>query len=116
MDEFMKKSADETEREILFSNSIKAGKRIYYVDVKKTRKDEMYLAITESKKNTVGEGENASVTYEKHKIFLYQEDFKKFMEGLQDAMSYIAQKQGEPVAREEKDSDIGGEIQINLDF
>lgn len=116
MEELTKKSAAEGDRDICFSNSIKAGKRIYYVDVKKTRRDEMYLAITESKKNVMGEGDETTVTYEKHKIFLYQEDFQKFLEGLQDAMNYIAKEQGEPTPRPEGDSDLGGEIQINLDF
>ena len=92
MEEMKKKSADEMDREIYFSNSIKAGKRIYYVDVKKTRKDEMYLSITESKKIVVGEGDNATVTYDKHKIFLYQEDFQKFMAGLQEAIDFIAKE------------------------
>ena len=68
----------EREKDIVFSHTIKAGKRIYYIDVKKNRKGEMYLSITESKKNVSGEGENAVVTFEKHKIFLYREDFAKF--------------------------------------
>ncbi|MCQ2268045.1 MAG: PUR family DNA/RNA-binding protein [Bacteroidaceae bacterium] len=116
MEELNKKSAAEMDRDICFSNSIKAGKRIYYVDVKKTRKNEMYLAITESKKNISGEGDNASVSYEKHKIFLYQEDFQKFLAGLQDAMEYIAREQGEATPREEPEEELGGEIKINLDF
>ena len=116
MEEMKKKSADEMDREIYFSNSIKAGKRIYYVDVKKTRKDEMYLSITESKKIVVGEGDNATVTYDKHKIFLYQEEFQKFMAGLQEAIDFIAKEQGEMAPRAEEDNDLGGEIKINLDF
>lgn len=115
MEELNNKSTGEVERDICFSNSIKAGKRIYYVDVKKTRKDEMYLSITESKKNRSGEGEEAIVTYEKHKIFLYQEDFQKFITGLQDAMDFIAKEQGEPTPRIE-DEDLGGEIKLNLEF
>ena len=114
MEEMKKKSADEMDREIYFSNSIKAGKRIYYVDVKKTRKDEMYLSITESKKIVVGEGDNATVTYDKHKIFLYQEDFLKFW--TQEAIDFIAKEQGEMAPRAEEDNDLGGEIKINLDF
>ena len=51
MEDLKKKmSADMNDKEIVFSKSIKAGKRIYYLDVKKNRKDEMFLAITESKK------------------------------------------------------------------
>jgi len=57
MEEIKKKSGVEmNEKEIVFSKSIKAGKRIYYLDVKKNRKDEMFIAITESKKVISGEG------------------------------------------------------------
>ena len=75
------------DKEIVFSKSIKAGKRIYYLDVKKNRKDEMFLAITESKKVVMGEGDDSQVSFEKHKIFLYKEDFGKFMAGLEQASS-----------------------------
>ena len=77
------------DKEIVFSKSIKAGKRIYYLDVKKNRKDEMFLAITESKKVIMGEGDDSQVSFEKHKIFLYREDFQKFMAGLTEAIDFI---------------------------
>ena len=89
MEEFKKKSAADGDKEIVFSKAIKAGKRIYYLDVKKNRKDEMFLAITESKKIISGEGEDSQVSFEKHKIFLYKEDFEKFAEGLEEVISYI---------------------------
>ena len=77
MEDFKKKNAaDMNDKEIVFSQSIKAGKRIYYLDVKKNRKDEMFLAITESKKIVMGEGDDSQVSFEKHKIFLYKEDFE----------------------------------------
>ena len=82
------------DKEIVFSQSIKAGKRIYYLDVKKNRKDEMFLAITESKKIVMGEGDDSQVSFEKHKIFLYKEDFEKFMNGLQQAIGFIQEQQG----------------------
>jgi hypothetical protein len=72
--------------DVLFSKSIKAGKRIYYLDVKKNRKEELFLTITESKKVVLGEGEGAQVTFEKHKIFLYNEDFDKFMDAMNEAV------------------------------
>ena len=81
------------DKEIVFSKSIKAGKRIYYLDVKKNRKDEMFLAITESKKVVTGEGEDAQVSFEKHKIFLYREDFEKLMNGLNEAINFSNQKE-----------------------
>ena len=62
MEDLKKKmSADMNDKEIVFSKSIKAGKRIYYLDVKKNRKDEMFLAITESKKVITGEGDDSQV-------------------------------------------------------
>ena len=93
MEDLNKKGADMNDKEIVFSKSIKAGKRIYYLDVKKNRKDEMFLAITESKKVVTGEGEDAQVSFEKHKIFLYREDFEKFMNGLNEAINFINQKE-----------------------
>ena len=70
------------EQDIVFSRAIKTGKRIYYLDVKRTRTDDLFLAITESKKRVTGTDENAQVTFEKHKIFLYREDFEKFTTAL----------------------------------
>ena len=89
-----KKSLLDTDKEIFFSKAIKAGKRIYYLDVKRNRKHEMFLAITESKKIISGEGDNAQVNFEKHQIFLYKEDFDKFTKGLHQAIQYIIDEQG----------------------
>ena len=93
MEDFKKKSGlDVSDKEIVFSQSIKAGKRIYYLDVKKNRKDEMFLAITESKKIVTGEGDESQVSFEKHKIFLYKEDFEKFREGLDEVVAFIKER------------------------
>lgn len=73
-------------KEEIFTKIVRAGKRTYFFDVKATRKDDYYLTITESKKRLGNEGK---VFYEKHKIFLYKEDFEKFSSGLKDAVSYI---------------------------
>ena len=125
MEEFKKKSAADGDKEIVFSKAIKAGKRIYYLDVKKNRKDEMFLAITESKKIVTGEGEVSQVSFEKHKIFLYKEDFEKFMNGLQQAIQFISAEQGLPEPRledkelpaeEQTDSLSEGDIKIDIDF
>ena len=89
MEDLKKKSMTETDKEIVFSKAIKAGKRIYYVDVRKNKKDDMFLAITESKKIITGEGNAPSISFEKHKIFLYKEDFDKFINGLQEAIKFI---------------------------
>jgi len=77
-------------REELYSNAVRAGKRTYFFDVKSTRRDEFYLTITESKKQFDQDG---NFHFEKHKIFLYKEDFEKFSEGLFDAISFIDQNQ-----------------------
>jgi hypothetical protein len=73
-------------KEEIFTKIVRAGKRTYFFDVKATRKDDYYLTITESKKRI---GKEGKVFYEKHKIFLYKEDFEKFSEGFRDAVEYI---------------------------
>ena len=82
---------DKREQEIVFSRAIKTGKRIYYLDVKRTRTDDLFLAITESKKRVTGTDENIQVTFEKHKIFRYREDFEKFTVALQDVIDFVKQ-------------------------
>jgi hypothetical protein len=77
---------DSGARAEIFTKIVRAGKRTYFFDVKATRKDDYYLTITESKKRL---GKEGKVFYEKHKIFLYKEDFEKFAEGLRDAVEYI---------------------------
>ena len=89
MEDSKKKSYVESggDKEILYSKAIKAGKRIYYLDVKKNLKGDMFLAITESKK--IQEKGSSAFVFEKHKIFLYKEDFEKFAEGLDEVVDYI---------------------------
>lgn len=74
-----------TGREEIFSAKVKAGKRTYFFDVKSTRSNDFYLTITESKKRFKEDG----FTYEKHKIFLYKEDFNKFMEALTNTINHV---------------------------
>ena len=69
----------------VFSKAIKAGKRTYFFDIKTTKGNELYLTLTESKKVT----EDGREFFQKHKIFLYKEDFEKFREGLDDVLSKI---------------------------
>jgi hypothetical protein len=89
------------EKEIVFSKAIKAGQRIYYLDVKKNIKNELFIAITESKRNQFKEGE--AMTFEKHKIFLYREDFEKFMEGMNEVIRFITTEQQIEVPKEKKE-------------
>jgi hypothetical protein len=83
---------DNRDREEIYSESVRAGKRTYFFDVKATRANEHYLTITESKKRF--NNDDGKFYYEKHKIFLYREDFEKFREGLEKAMDYIAAEGG----------------------
>lgn len=73
------------DREEIFSKKVKAGKRTYFFDVKSTRSNDYYLTITESKRKMNGE----NFTYEKHKIFLYKEDFFKFVSALNDSVDHV---------------------------
>ena len=95
------------EKDIIYSHSFKAGKRIYYIDVKRTVRGEMYLAITESKRTLGKEEDMAQFNFERHKIFIYPEDFEKFTNGLADVMKYIYAHQGElPQRKDEAPKDI----------
>lgn len=100
-----KNEIEKKDNEIIYSKAIKAGKRIYYLDVKKCRSEELFLAITESKKKVVGSADDMQVTYEKHKIFLYKEDFGRFVEGLKEVVSFIEHEQGESISRPEESTE-----------
>ena len=75
------------DKEIVFSKSIKAGKRMYYLDVKKDRRNDLFLSITESKRKSVTE--DGQFIFEKHKIFLYKEDFDQFESAFKEALDYM---------------------------
>ena len=87
------------EPEIVYSRAVKAGKRIYYLDVKKARNEDLYLCITESKRKQTGEAEPPQ--FEKHKVFLYKEDFTHFTEGLNDVISFVQNQLGTIEERKE---------------
>ena len=88
------------DRDEIYSKPVRAGKRTYFFDVKATRNNDYYLTITESKKKLEKDG---SQNYEKHKIFLYKEDFDKFAEGLDNAVAYFkAALNGETMAVQEE--------------
>jgi len=77
---------DSKHREDLYSKAVRAGKRTYFFDVKATRGNDLYMTVTESKRRYSDDGK---FFYEKHKLFLYKEDFEKFREGLEDAIETI---------------------------
>lgn len=112
MEELKKKSTTiENDKEIVFSKAIKAGKRIYYLDVKKNRKEEMFIAITESKKVVSLDKDDPQV------------NFEKFMNGLQQAIDFIGHEQGttsethyQPATTTEEIPSQSEEIKIDIDF
>ena len=109
-------------KEEIFTKVVRAGKRTYFFDVKATRKDDYYLTITESKKRL---GKEGKIFYEKHKIFLYKEDFEKFADGLDDAVTFIGNGRDllktEPIHSEEEETkqepvDLSAGEFTNIDF
>ena len=77
---------DDREDNELFEKVVRAGKRTYFFDVRSTRNKDYYLTITESKKRFNHDG---TASYQKHKIFLYKEDFEKFGEALAESFQKI---------------------------
>lgn len=77
---------EKQDRGEIFSKRVKAGKRTYFFDLKATRSEDFYLTITESKKRFNDDG---TFIFEKHKIFLYKEDFEKFTEALQESYDKV---------------------------
>ena len=93
-----KSNQDEYRQEEVFSKVVRAGKRTYFFDVKATRAEDYYLTITESKRRF--NNDNQKFYFGKHKLFLYKEDFQKFSEGLEEAISKIKElkaEQGEEI-------------------
>ncbi|OFZ40527.1 MAG: hypothetical protein A3D92_09775 [Bacteroidetes bacterium RIFCSPHIGHO2_02_FULL_44_7] len=87
----------------VYSKVVRAGKRTYFFDVKATKGRDLYITMTESKK-TFTDGKEY---YQKHKIFLYKEDFEKFAEGLSEVVNKIKEltDSGEYVSEELEDQD-----------
>lgn len=82
----------------IYTNAIKAGRRTYFFDVKATRGDDLFITITESRKRSLP---NGGSTYDRQTMFLYKEDFKKFENGLKDAIDYIKRSKPELFATDE---------------
>jgi hypothetical protein len=77
--------AENNEKVEIYSKRVRAGKRTYFFDIKSTRSSDYYLTITESKRRYRDDG----FSYEKHKIFLYKEDFDKFIEALKETVDHV---------------------------
>lgn len=80
----MDNERDYKKNDSVYSKKVRAGKRrTYFFDVRRTKGEDYYLTLTESTRKFNGEG------YERHKIFLYKEDFNRFVESLQEVVDYI---------------------------
>lgn len=118
--EFNERDESENQgREEVYSKVVRAGNRTYFFDVKATRKSDLYLTITESKKRFNKDGK---FFFEKHKIFLYKEDFEKFAVGLEDVVKFVSENLPEmqysktlEKKEEESDSATADEF-INVEF
>ena len=95
--------AERVEQEEIFSQVLRAGRRTYFFDVRATKAEDYYLTITESKKFTHDDG---SFHYQKHKIYLYKEDFTDFQEMLKKATDYIVAEKGNEVISERHQKDF----------
>lgn len=101
-DDYDAANAPQRNGDDVYSKPVKAGKRTYFFDVKATKGNDLYLTITESKRKVEGDG---SFSYDKHKIFLYKEDFEKFRDGLDEVISYISKRAPQTEYSEKKSQD-----------
>lgn len=113
---------NKNDKDFVYTEGVRAGKRIYYFDVKQSHNGEKFVCITESKKIVEGESDNPNVRFEKHKIFLYKEDYEKFLQALNRAVDIAkgdtdASNPTHEATDENVTSALGGdEIKIDLDF
>jgi hypothetical protein len=109
--EGFEKQENAKNREEIYSQVIRAGKRTYFFDVRSTYNDDYYLTITESKKKFNRQGR---YFYEKHKIFLYKEDFDEFLEAMQKAIDFIKKERPNIVKREDRTAEENNEKEQDL--
>lgn len=108
----IKRMEDRKNNEELYSNAVRAGKRTYFFDVKTTKGNDLYLTITESKRKYNDDG---SFHYEKHKLFLYKEDFEKFAGGLIESVDKIKELRATGQYKSDEDysnSNSGSDVQF----
>ncbi|WP_185860565.1 DUF3276 family protein [Blattabacterium cuenoti] len=101
------------ERNEICSRTLKTGSRTYFFDARETRAGDYYLTITESKKNFSETGE---ITYKKHKIYLYKEDFSKFQSILDDMIRFIINEKGREVISERHQKDFKNHTTYNQEI
>ncbi len=98
---------DQVEQEEIFSQILRAGRRTYFFDVRATKAGDYYLTVTESKKFTHDDG---SFHYQKHKIYIYKEDFTEFQEMLNAATEFILNEKGSEVISDRHQKDFKKEF------
>ncbi|BBA17355.1 DUF3276 family protein [Blattabacterium cuenoti] len=101
------------DRNEICSRTLKTGSRTYFFDARETRAGDYYLTITESKKNFSETGE---ITYKKHKIYLYKEDFSKFQSILDDMIRFIINEKGREVISERHQKDFKNHTTYNQEL
>ncbi len=94
------------------SKPVRAGKRTYFFDVKATKNNDYYLTITESKRRIDKDGR---FVYDKHKIFLYKEDFEKFTQGLQEVIDFIKEKNPSTASNYQKEPVTSSFSDVNFE-
>ena len=104
---------EQLEKNEILSRAVRAGKRTYFFDVKTTKSDERYLTITESKRKF--NADNGTFFYEKHKLFLYKEDFEKFQKELAGVLEFIATGK-EPYDMLFDNTSEEPKSEVNIDF
>lgn len=100
---------DVANRDEVYSNAVRAGKRTYFFDVKATRGNDLYVTITESKKKYKDDGD---FFYEKHKLFLYKEDFEKFKDGFNDVLNKIEELRATGNYKEDNKEDYTSSVKF----
>lgn len=102
---------EENQKNEIYSQRVRAGKRTYFFDVRQTKSGDYYLTITESKKKFKEDGgANDNVFFEKHKIFLYKEDFEKFKKALDYTIQFIDTGEAPHIEETSEDTDLNWEV------
>ena len=116
MEDAENKKDDNQVPDTVFSKIVSAGKRIYYIDVKKNRQGNLYLTITESKRIVTNGSDQTAVHYEKHKVFLLKNDFDKFLDALNESISYIRDNDEFDNIPFSKTVEFNAPIDLKIDF
>ncbi|MFI3277564.1 MAG: DUF3276 family protein [Rikenellaceae bacterium] len=92
MSQYTHRRSDEDYGDPIMTKAIKAGRRTYFIDVRETKDNDQFLTITESRKRTLADG---TATFDRHKIFLYKEDFDKITVALAEVIDFVKKNKPE---------------------